>query len=396
MHTTLIRPATLCFFLALAIRVGYILMLPGGTVFPDESRFLHAANNFATSFSLYSGKWAHDMPLMGILNGLVLMAGGGLYALRFVQAAASALLVLPVCSLARRMDESKASVWLAGLWTACYPFFVFYSGTILSETWFLLFTTSFFRTLPLLGQRHGPLLCGGFAGLAHLTRPTLLFFLPMAAVWAKIVDKASLRRILAAVAVFLVLLAPWVIRNYQIFGVFMTTNTGGGQNLWDANNPWNPDGGVPPDDTPYMSLVPDSLDELSKDTLMKRLAMDYLKEDPARTTKLLLHKFQRFWNLWPNARGYDKGVYKLAALISFGPVLLLSLAGLWVLRDRWREWGAIWLFVGYLTTLHMVAMGSIRYRLPLEPLLIACAAACAARLLHRLRERLGNEATPAA
>ena len=130
--------------------------------------------------------------------------------------------------------------------------------------------------------------------------------------------------------------------------------------------------------TPYMSLVPDSLDEVARDALMKRLALDYMKEDPARTARVMLKKFHRFWNPWPNAEGYDKGLYKLAAVASFGPVLLLSLAGLWVLRDRWREWGVIWLFVGYLTALHMVAMGSIRYRLPLEPLLIACAAACAA------------------
>lgn len=376
-----LKPVPCCFALALALRLAYVLTLPDQTVFPDESRFLHAAASFARDFSLSSGKLAHDMPLMGVVNGLVLLCGGGLTAIRLLQALGSALLVPVVCALAARIQPGDASRWFAGLVTACYPFFIFYSGTVLSETWFVLFTAAFFLSLARMGQAGSP--TGLMAGLAHLTRPTLIYFLPVAAAWALVVRRVPARRVLLAAAVFCLLLIPWVVRNYQAFGVFMVTNTGGGQNLWDANNPWNPHGGVPEDPT-FMTLVPKDLSEMEEDRHMKKLALDHLKEDPARTARLMVSKMHRFWNLWPNAESYSRGLYRYVALASFGPVLLLAVAGLWVLRDRWREWGILWLFVGYLSVLHMVAMGSIRYRLPLEPLLIACAGACAARLLHGL------------
>ena len=41
--------------------------------------------------------------------------------------------------------------------------------------------------------------------------------------------------------------------------------------------------------------------------------------------------------------------------LSFGPVLLLALLSLWVLRDRLRLTGILWLFFAYYTALHMVS-----------------------------------------
>lgn len=370
-----------CFLLALGVRLFYLLFVHSLPIFPDEQRFLHAAANFASHFGVESGKMAHDMPLTAIAGGLVMLAGGDLTAIRVAQCVVSAFLVLPVCAVARRLFDSTASVWLAGLATAFYPFFIFYSALYMTETWFLLFTTCAFAAA--LAPRPRGLALGGALGLAHLTRPTLLWFLPVLAAWEMLVRRVRPRVILGAALVFCLLLAPWVVRNHAVFGVFMATNTGGGQSLWEANNPWNPHGGVPPPGTPYLDVVPEGLGELERDQYMKRLALDFIAEDPARFARLAVSKFVRFWNLWPNAEGFGRGVYMLASLLSFGPVLVLSLASLYVLRDRWRELGLIWLFVGYYTALHMVALASIRYRLPLEPLLIACAAACAGRLLSR-------------
>jgi len=375
------RALLVCCVFALALRLGYVFVAHGLPLFPDEQRFLRAAGNFADHFGVESGKLAHDMPLTAIMGGLVLLLGGDITAIRAVQCLASALLVLPVCAIARRLHDSAASVWLAGLATAVYPFFIFYSALYLSETWFVLLTTWAFAAA--LAERPRWAALGGTLGLAHLTRPTLLWFLPVLAAWEWVVRKTPPRTILAAAGVFCLLLAPWVARNYQAFGVFMAANTGAGQSLWESNNPWNPHGGVPPDGAPYLSVVPPGLDELARDQYMKKLAIDEIVNNPERFARLAVSKFQRFWSLWPNAEGFSRGLYKAAALASFGPVLALALLGLYVLRDRWRELGLIWLFVGYYTALHMVALASIRYRLPLEPLLIACAAACAARLLGR-------------
>jgi hypothetical protein len=48
------------------------------------------------------------------------------------------------------------------------------------------------------------------------------------------------------------------------------------------------------------------------------------------------------------------------------------------------------LFIGYLTAVHMVMAGSIRYRLPLEPLLIVLAAAGFMRSLGSMKNQYGR------
>jgi hypothetical protein len=52
-------------------------------------------------------------------------------------------------------------------------------------------------------------------------------------------------------------------------------------------------------------------------------------------------------------------------------------------RQRWRALSPIFLLVGFLTAVHMVTIGSIRYRLPLEPFLLVIAARAAANLSAR-------------
>ena len=47
--------------------------------------------------------------------------------------------------------------------------------------------------------------------------------------------------------------------------------------------------------------------------------------------------------------------------------------------ERFTERAPLLLFIGYLTAVHMIMVGSIRYRLPLEPFLIVFAAAAFTR-----------------
>ena len=42
----------------------------------------------------------------------------------------------------------------------------------------------------------------------------------------------------------------------------------------------------------------------------------------------------------------------------------------------------ILIFIVYYTAMHMVTIGSLRYRLPLEPLMIAMASAAMAKVIH--------------
>ena len=377
------------FFLVLlfgvVIRAAYILFFDTPT-FPDETRFFNAIQHFAAHSSI--PEHSTDMPFMAVFFGLLYkMHPLSFTAIKLINILFSLATAVAVAGIARRLaPESPAGVIAALMW-AMYPFFIFYTGLALSETIFLAFLAAGF--LFFLDRRLVPAFL--FFGLAQLTRPTVVYFLVPALIYFHLflqredirrTPASSLTATLAAVAVFALLLAPWVVRNYQVHGIFMAGKPSG-HVLWEGNNPWNPEGGVAQDHWKYMKDMPPGLPFMEQDRWERDQAVAYIKKEPVRFLKTAGRKFLRFWNLWPNDPAYATGIYKWAALLSFGPMLLLALGSLWVLRDRWRQTGILWLFFAYYTALHMVSIGSIRYRLPLEPLLVALAAACLARLFFR-------------
>jgi hypothetical protein len=54
-------------------------------------------------------------------------------------------------------------------------------------------------------------------------------------------------------------------------------------------------------------------------------------------------------------------------------------------KSRWRPLLPIVLFAAYLTAVHMITIGSIRYRFPLEPFLIVLGSFTIARLISGKR-----------
>lgn len=370
---------------ALVLRLVWAFVGGSNLHFPDETKFWAQANNFAADFSVSAGdEHVIYMPLTAVVVGLgIRLFGIGILGAKVILAVAGAATVYPIARLAGAIHPHRLSEHLAAGAAAVYPFFIFYSGLILSETMYLLMTTWFFLVLIRPPERLPGAAGGALAGLAHLARPTMFYFLPVVFAVQALLKKWNLKSLALAAACFLVVVSPWVIRNYLLFGGIHFSTASAGQVLWEGNNPWNTEGGVSERDWDYLKAMPRDLDEFERDAWKKRRALDYIKDHPGKFVVVSLKRVARFWNIRPNAEPYDRGLYMWASILSFGPVLVLSLAGLWVLRDRWRATLPIWLFTGYMTALHAVTIGSIRYRLPLEPLLTAVAAATLARVLIR-------------
>jgi len=307
--------------------------------------------------------------------------GTGIIGAKILLVVFSSCTIFIVGRIALHFHDTRLTAWLAGLAAAIYPFFVFYSTLILSETLFLFLVSLFFLLLLRSGDRAFAV-AGLVAGFAHLTRPTLTLFLPVAFVWARVRSKVMWKYLLLAALLFFVVILPWGVRNMGALGEFHLGTANSGHVLWEGNNPYNTAGGVAGGDLRYLEEVPEELGELERDRWQQDRAIEFIQSDPARFARLAARKFLRFWNVWPNAPGFDRGMYRGIAFASFAPVLLLSLASVFILRGKWRDTIIIWLFVCYYTALHMVTIGSLRYRLPLEPLLVALTAACLAVLVE--------------
>jgi 4-amino-4-deoxy-L-arabinose transferase-like glycosyltransferase len=366
-----------------ALRLLYLFISGDALVFPDEHRFWSVTQSLAEHWSFeWEGSLAHDMPLTALVLAFFTKATGtGIIGAKILLVVFSSSTIFIVGRIALHLHDTKLTAWLAGLAAALYPFFVFYSTLILSETFFLFFVSLFFLLL-LRSSDRAFAVAGLVAGFAHLTRPTLTLFLPVAFVWARVRSKIMWKHLLLAALLFFVVILPWGVRNLGALGEFHLGTANSGHVLWEGNNPYNTAGGVAGGDLRYLEEMPEGLGEMERDRWQQDRAIEFIKSDPARFARLAVKKFLRFWNVWPNAPGFDRGIYRWIAFASFAPVLLSSLASIFVLRGKWRDAIIIWLFVCYYTALHMVTIGSLRYRLPLEPLLVALAAACLAMLVE--------------
>jgi len=361
------------------VRALFSVWLGSELRFPDEIRFWAEINNLLENGSfVVMGKYAHDMPMTALVAaGVIKITGCGVIGVRIFFSFVSACTIFLIANIAGLFSEKDSAKILAAIIAAFYPFFIFYSALILSETLFLFAITSYFYFL-FCSHKNAHIFAGGMSGVCHLIRPTLLYFFPVVWCWQLFVQRVRLKYVFLSILCLALLIVPWGVRNATVLGQFVLGTSGTGQVLWEGNNPSNYSGGTSgdfQDEKAYLKNMPSGLNELERDQWKKQNALRYIKENPKRFAEMCWKKFIRFWHLWPNHSIYSGTLYKWLSLLSFGPVLLFSVIAFWVLRAHRAKLVLIALFVGYYTAIHIITIGSIRYRLPLEPLLISLSAA---------------------
>lgn len=123
--------------------------------------------------------------------------------------------------------------------------------------------------------------------------------------------------------------------------------------------------------------------ELKADAILRRAAFAQMRCDPVRVLLFAPRKVARMWNLWPNYSGASGWRFKAMSLASYLPVLLLALVALLKTPMAWRAKLVLLMPALYLTLLHSLFMGSLRYRLPAMGCLLVLAALGADSLLKQ-------------
>ena len=102
--------------------------------------------------------------------------------------------------------------------------------------------------------------------------------------------------------------------------------------------------------------------------------MSWARQHPLEVLKLAAVKFARIWNIWPNEPAFSRPVVRVAVAVTYLPLLVLGLIGAYGAIVRGWPYVLCFLPAVYLTALHMVFIGSIRYREPAMMGLIVLAA----------------------
>jgi len=287
---------------------------------------------------------------------------------------------------------------LAGLGYAVYPYAVFWCGFLLSEPLCGLLTTA--AVLALIRARDSlswAVLWPFLAGLAALSRPNMGLLFVFGTGWLFWQGGRRVRRIFGTVVIFTITLTPWTIRNYQVHHRLVPITTLGGWVLWEGNNPYVDADPSLRGRSAAASKLPEAagterLSETETDALYFRLAVRFLRDHPDAIPRLVVAKFLRLWNLFPNL---ESRWQRLIATTSVSLLFAGFLAGLW---HGWRRRvaGIVPLLLPVLAVMVTAAVywADARIRAPAEPVIMLIAAYGTVNLAESLRRSWAHRRVP--
>jgi len=382
-------PAAALFLAALLLRLAAIASIDPILGMNAQLAFLGGAQR------LVSGNGFGDpsypiltAPLYAVFIAIGLeLFGDGQLPIKLAQAVADSLTVVLLYFICRRLFEERIARVAAAL-AAAYPFSIYAAASIGDETFFTLFLAGFVLLgLHAIESGRWWLHCaaGALLALATLVRASVQYY---PAFWLLTLcvlcglNRRTLARFAAFCACFVLLIAPWAIRNYLILGEFIPVAINGGlPALGGAAEEFFTIPGRNERLRDYYGQIeargiktPDRGATASEwERFYRRAAIERYKirfeTDAWSFPGFLLKKFARLWY------GTESGSNQLPILLINAFVYPFCLVGIWSCVRR-RETKALVLLmpVVYLVMLHWITFIMFRYMVPVMPYLLAFAA----------------------
>jgi len=259
---------------------------------------------------------------------------------------------------------------------------------------------AFLRALDARGPGAWVAAGAGF-GLAALTRSSFLFFPLLLVLLFVPLLKLPLSRRLSRASVLLLAfsltISPWAIRNARVFHALVPGGTLVGYNLYRHNHVLAEDEFIKYVDADEAAVAVADLvasrpdlrgdeNEVEMDRVYRAAALSIIEAHPLRFVELSVFRLFSLWLGVENISGHASPVHLLFALENFALLILACFA---VFRRRSvRSLGvlAILALPVYITLVHVMVVGQMRYVIPIVPFVCLLAADEATALLDgRLR-----------
>jgi 4-amino-4-deoxy-L-arabinose transferase-like glycosyltransferase len=384
---------------------GSIVAYQGNDALAYEqiSEALYETGRYGTEQMKSPSDWSPGGPFF--YAGVYFLTGGAdPENARIAVAILGAAMVLLVYLIGRRLAGPVAGL-IGALLAAIYPAFIDNNGQLLSEPIAAALLAAAVLSFLWAADRRRVwawVLPGLFLGATALTRPE---YLPFAAVFAlialvKVARTRSFGIGLASsallVGAFVLVLAPWTVRNYVVLDRFVPVTTGGGKALFVATylpgkgrqlpvkraliKRFTGDRYVSPEEVQRTEMknlldrVARKYPDMERDAALARIGREnfrkYVRERPVAYARMVAVKM---WNVWRRGSG---PTMRASGWIAFHYALLaFAIVGLGALawRRRWETWLLASLIAG-ITVLGGLLLAVPRRNVPLMPLVFALAA----------------------
>ena len=287
----------------------------------------------------------------------------------------------------------------AALICALYPAFIIYVVPYLTETLYtilaLFFLLYFARSFKEPSVKH-TLLAGVGFGLSILTREVLIAFplaLPILFGWARLSLRQTLRYLVVFAIVVLLVISPWLARNYWTFGqVFYTERTDAIRYQLTGDGYLSPryehlaaGNTIPPSESPELA---EYYQKYGRESDLRSIS--YAINNPGTYIRYIFMQLVEFW-LHPSGLLSLPNIFVVRAGYITVHVGMLGLA-LWQmvanLRQRDAVTGGLVVMLLYVTAVGVFVMRTNpRYNLPFLPIVFIFTARGALMLLGRFTSR---------
>lgn len=324
------------------------------------------------------------------------------------------LLPLLTWRITRRLTTANSVLpLLAAAWAALYGYFIYYAAALMTESLYIVAILWTFDCALRIAQQeparrqHNSVLpyieLGLGVAITVMLRQVYLVFVPFLLLWLwyQRVEKPitwssaanTALKIAVTVGVVIVTIAPITLWNYKQFNRFVLLNTNSGYAFFWSNHPIHGVSFVPiftADMPSYYELIPEELrplDEAALDQALMQRGVAFVLADPSRYLQLSRSRIPHYFMFWTSS---DSSLMSnIVRVASFGitlPFVILGIA-LWVIRLRKRAKPdddslglshsyafLLLLFVLVYTGVHVASWVGIRYRLPVDAVLVIFAA----------------------
>jgi 4-amino-4-deoxy-L-arabinose transferase-like glycosyltransferase len=351
------------------------------------ARSIALGEGFSNPYGGHTGPTAWEPPLYpylmaGVFELFGIYSQASAWILLTINSLFSALTTIPIFLIAHKVFGRRAAAWSAWAWSM-NPYIWYWSIHWIWDTTFtpLILASIFLVALELCDWRgfRGWILFAALWGVGALANPSMLAFLPFCGLWIwrqRFKNQMpSLPGIALSSVIFFLVLTPWLVRNYEVFGRFVFLRDDFGLQFSLGNNRYA-DGMLIAVLQPNLNKLEfekfQRLGELNYAEACKRAAFLWVREHPARFAAISFKRFIYYWN------GVPKPTASRAPWDFRNSLFLAwSVLAIWgAARAVRQKVDGAWLFAGllltYPTTYYFV-FPHARYRHPIEPELIILA-----------------------
>lgn len=295
---------------------------------------------------------------------------------------------------------------IAATIVSIYTYYVYYSSALMTEPFYIttiLFSLFFaIRLVDNADKKQDVkigLMLGASIGLTVILRQVFLLFVPFLFIWiwfARFRHSRKLPLFPTVISLILVVLfiLPITFYNYSRFHRFVLVNTNSGYAFFWGNHPVYGTKFIPILSNPeYQAMIPEEvrhLDEATLDSELLRRGIQFVVQDPKRYLLLSMSRIPPYFMFWYSPE--SSILSNISRIGSFGIFLPFMLYGLFLGIKRSSSFvnllvspqGLLIVFALVYSGIHILTWTLIRYRLPVDAVLIPFAGLA----LYDIAERL--------